>query len=175
MYLFHLGIDVAKAKLDCALRLPDGKLRHKVVSNTPGGFAELLTWLQKQGAERVHVCMEATGTYWEAVAQCLAAREPLTVSVINPAQIKAFATSQMVRTKTDKVDAKLIAQFCAERQPAAWVAPPRPNRPCVPWCCASMPCRACAPRRPIACRWLAPQCARASPRISNGWIRKSNA
>ena len=92
------------------MRLPDGKLRHKVVVNTPGGFAELLTWLQKQGAERVHVCMEATGTYWEAVAQCLAACEALTVSVINPAQIKAFATSQMVRTKTDEVDAKLIAQ-----------------------------------------------------------------
>ena len=123
MYLFHLGIDVSKAKLDCALRLPDGKLRHKVALNTPTGFAELLTWLQKQGAERVHVCMEATGTYWEAVAECLAAYEAMTVSVINPAQIKAFGTSQMVRTKTDKADAKLIAQFCAERRPAAWVAP----------------------------------------------------
>jgi len=123
MHLFQLGIDVAKAKLDCALRLPEGKLRHKVVPNTPAGFAELLAWLDKQGAGTVHVCMEATGTYWEGVAEFLASSATITVSVINPAQIKAFGASQMVRTKTDKVDAKLIAQFCHERQPVAWLPP----------------------------------------------------
>jgi transposase len=123
MHPFHLGIDVAKAKLDCALRLPEGKLRHKVVLNTPAGFAELSSWLAKQGAQSVHVCMEATGTYWEAAAEHFAGCPPSTVSVVNPAQIKAFGASQMVRTKTDKVDAKLIAQFCHERQPDAWVAP----------------------------------------------------
>ncbi len=32
MELFHLGIDVAKAKLDCALRSPEGKIRHKVIT-----------------------------------------------------------------------------------------------------------------------------------------------
>jgi transposase len=123
MHLFHLGIDVAKAKLDCALRLPAGKLRHKVVENTPAGFEALRAWLDQQGAHSVHVCMEATGIYWEAVAACLAACDATTVSVINPAQIKAFGASQRVRTKTDKVDAKLIAQFCYERRPAAWQAP----------------------------------------------------
>lgn len=123
MYTSHLGIDVAKAKLDCALRMSDGKTRHKVVPNTPAGFAALRTWLTKQGAEAVHACMEATGVYWEAVAEFLAGCDTLTVSVVNPAQIKAFGASQMVRTKTDKVDARLIAQFCAERHPAAWQAP----------------------------------------------------
>lgn len=123
MHPYHLGIDVAKAKLDCALRTPEGKLRHKVVSNTAAGFEDLRTWLTKQGADSVHVCLEATGTYGEAVAECLAGGATITVSVINPAQIKAFGASQMVRTKTDKVDAKLIAQFCFERQPAAWQAP----------------------------------------------------
>ena len=67
--------------------------------------------------------MEATGIYWEAVAEHLAARPETTVSVVNPAQIKAFGASRMVRTKTDKVDAKLIAQFCAERTPEPWQAP----------------------------------------------------
>jgi transposase len=47
----------------------------------------------------------------------------MTVSVINPAQIKAFGQSRLVRTKTDKVDAKLIAMFCHERQPQPWQAP----------------------------------------------------
>ena len=123
MNTFQLGIDVAKAKLDCALRLPEGKLRHKVVENTQAGFMALRAWLDKQGVGAVHVCMEATGTYWEAVAEFFAGVEAVTVSVINPAQIKAFGASRMVRTKTDKADAKLIAEFCAERDPAPWQAP----------------------------------------------------
>src|SRR3989338_1713152 len=123
MQMFHLGIDVAKAKLDCALRLPDGKLRSKVVENNFKGFKVLTEWLEKHGATTAHVCMEATGVYWEAVAEYLAA-QGITVSVVNPAQIKAFGASQMVRTKTDKVDAKLIAEFCLERRPDPWQAPP---------------------------------------------------
>lgn len=123
MNQFQLGIDVAKAKLDCALRLPGGKILHKVVKNSAAGFAVLQTWLGLQHAIAIHVCMEATGIYWEAVAEFLAAIDGVTVSVINPAQIKAFAKSRMVRTKTDKVDARLIAEFCAERRPEAWQAP----------------------------------------------------
>jgi transposase len=65
--------------------------------------------------------MEATGIYWEEVAQYLATAG-LTVSVVNPAQIKAYASSRLTRTKTDAVDAKLIADFCAERQPTPWQA-----------------------------------------------------
>jgi len=125
MNIFELGIDVAKAKLDCALRLPEGKIRSKVVENTPDGFQALRVWLNKQGVVALHVCMEATGTYWEAVAEFLASLEAVTVSVVNPAQIKAFGASRMVRTKTDKADAKLIAEFCAERHPAPW-QPPAP-------------------------------------------------
>ena len=41
----------------------------------------------------------------------------------NPAQIKAFGASRLVRTKTDKVDAQLIAEFCRERHPEPWQAP----------------------------------------------------
>lgn len=118
----HLGIDVAKAKLDCALRLSDGKLRSKVVENNFKGFNALTEWLEKHEATAVHVCMEATGVYWEGVAEYLA-NQGMVVSVVNPAQIKAFGASQMVRTKTDKVDAKLIAGFCFERSPEPWRAP----------------------------------------------------
>ena len=101
MKTYQLGIDVAKAKLDCALRSPDGKLRHKVVENSPTGFEMLKSWCEKQGANELHVCMEATDIYWEAVAEFLAAFEQMTVSVVNPAQIKAIGASRMVRTKTD--------------------------------------------------------------------------
>ena len=122
MRLFDLGLDVSKAKLDCALRFPDGKYKSKVVKNAPEGFKELTEWLAKHGVTSAHVCMEATGVYWEAVAEYLAARG-MTVSVVNPAQIKAFGQSQLVRTKTDRADARLIASFCTERHPEPWQAP----------------------------------------------------
>ena len=118
-----LGIDVSKAKLDVALRRPDGTLRSKVVENTPAGFGVLSAWLAAHGVDAVHACLEATGTYWEAIAQYLADAGH-TVSVVNPAQIKAFGGAGLTRTKTDRVDAKLIAAFCAAQCPPPWQAPP---------------------------------------------------
>ena len=120
---FILGIDVAKKTLAYALRLPSGKYKNKTLPNTPQGFSELSAWLKTQGVDTLHVCMEATGIYWEAVAEFLAGLEKVTVSVVNPAQIKAFGASRLVRTKTDKADARLVAEFCAERRPAPWLAP----------------------------------------------------
>ena len=122
-----VGIDVAKAKLDVALKIASGKWRTKVVANSPTGFEELRSWLQKHGVSCAHVCMEATGVYWEAAAADLA-DHGFAVSVVNPAQIKAFGGSNGVRTKTDEVDAKLIAQFCGDRNPAIWQPPSKSVR-----------------------------------------------
>lgn len=116
-----LGIDVSKAKLDCALGI-ENKYKTKVVANTPQGFSELLGWLHKWDSHECHVCMEATGVYWEASAEFLAAHG-LKVSVVNPAQIKAFGSSRLVRTKTDATDARLIADFCRRMSPVAWQPP----------------------------------------------------
>lgn len=122
MQLWYLGIDVAKAKFDSVLRQPDGKYRHKVFDNNLKGFEKLREWIFEHGATELHVCMEATGTYWEGIAEYLSNHQ-YKVSVVNPLQIKAFGASRMVRTKTDKVDAKLIAEFCKDNQPDAWQAP----------------------------------------------------
>lgn len=121
---YILGIDVAKAKLDIALRLPNGKIRSKVVQNTPQGFQALSAWLGKYQVDTAPVCLEATNTYWEAVAEFLADAGH-TVSVVNPAQIKAFGTASLTRTKSDRIDARLIAEFCATQHPAPW-QPPSP-------------------------------------------------
>lgn len=122
MQSFQLGIDIAKTKFDCALRNEAGKYKQKVFENNHNGFVALIEWLDKHAGGVAHVCMEATNVYWEDVAIHLA-NHHYTVSVINPAQIKAFGESRLVRTKTDKVDAKLIADFCKERSPEAWQAP----------------------------------------------------
>lgn len=114
-----VGLDVAKAKLDVALRLPAGKWRTKVVPNSLAGFEQLREWLAKHGVSCAHVCMEATGVYWEAVASDLA-DHGFAVSVMNPAQIKSYAGAMGVRSKTDTVDSKVIAEFCADRAPTLW-------------------------------------------------------
>ena len=120
-----LGLDVAKLKFNACLILEGGKLRHKVFPNTAAGFAQLSAWLEAQGAGLVHACLEATGTYADSLALHLH-EAGHTVSLLNPAAIKAYAQSHLSRTKTDRVDASLIAGFCAERRPLAW-APPAPG------------------------------------------------
>ena len=117
----YLGIDVSKAKLDCALAL-NGKYRNKVFANTAAGFAEISAWLARYTEAPVHVCMEATGVYWEAAAEYLTDMGHV-VSVINPALSKAHGQSLGLRNKTDAVDARVLANFCREKQPAGWTAP----------------------------------------------------
>ena len=78
-----------------------------------------------QADQKVHACLEATGTYGQALAQFLHSQEHI-VSVVNPAQIKAFAGTQLSRTKTDKADATLIARFAQMHRPPAWT-PPAPE------------------------------------------------
>jgi transposase len=120
-----LGLDVAKLKFNACLVHHGGRLRHRVFANDEAGFAQLSEWLRKNGATQAHACLEATGTYYEALATYLH-DAGLAVSVVNPAAIKAYAQSRLSRTKTDRVDASLIAGFCAERRPPAW-APPAPE------------------------------------------------
>jgi transposase len=120
-----LGIDIAKAKFVVALLTPDGKLRRKSCSNTVTGFAELGGWLQRHHVTHVHACLEATGTYGEALAAWLHDAGH-TVSVVNPAVIHAYARSLLTRSKTDQIDADVIARFTATQQPPIWT-PPAPE------------------------------------------------
>ena len=118
-----LGIDIAKLKFNVCLILLSGKLKHKVFPNTSTGFEQLRDWLSKQRIKRVHACLEATGTYGDSLSLFLH-QAGHTVSVVNPAAIKAFAASRLSRTKTDRVDAELIARFCLAQAPPAWTPLP---------------------------------------------------
>jgi len=62
-----LGIDIVKQKFDVAL-LVDGKMKHKACKNWAEGFETLMLWLEKQGIQKVHVCLEETGNYGEDLA-----------------------------------------------------------------------------------------------------------
>jgi transposase len=127
MSRFWVGIDVAKRKLDVALLDERDKVKSRVFPNDAGGHAALLKWLGERGATQqdTHVCLEATGPYSEAPALALA-DAGWRVSVVNPAQPKKFAESILLRNKTDRTDANLLARFCQKLQPAPW-QPPSPQ------------------------------------------------
>ncbi len=114
-----LGIDVSKDKLDVCLLSGEQRQQHKIFPNEVIGFKQLHQWLQGQSIEGVHIGLEATGWYSEAVCDYLYERD-YKISLINPARIKAFGKSRGCRTKTDKSDAALIALFCWQQNPPLW-------------------------------------------------------
>jgi len=104
------------------------KPAHKRFPNDAKGFEQLVTWLRnRKVAVPVHACLEATGTYAEALATFLY-EQGHTISVVNPAQIYHFVQTSLSRTKTDKKDAQQIARFCQLHQPPAWTPLPAPVR-----------------------------------------------
>ena len=117
-----LGIDISKDSFHVELSVNE-KLRHRKFANRKEGFAELCVWLAKHKAVQVHACLEATGPYSEDLALHLH-QQGHTVSIVNPAQIKAFGQSELRRNKDDRPDAGLIRRFCEKQRPAAWTPPP---------------------------------------------------
>lgn len=111
-----IGIDIAKHTFDLATLQPNGKYRTKAkLANDKAGFAVLRDWLNKHSEPGAWVVMEATGIHHEALAEWLL-EQGYRVCVLNPAQIAHYARSQLQRVKTDKVDAKLIAEYGERHQ-----------------------------------------------------------
>lgn len=113
-----LGIDVAKKKMDVALMF-DQKTLVRKFDNSPNGFKLLQGWLMSLHFEQVHVCLESTGSYGDAVAEFLYEKGHR-ISVVNPLRIKGYAKSDLQRNKTDPADARMIADFCLVKDPALW-------------------------------------------------------
>jgi transposase len=120
---FYLGIDISKQHFDVALLAETGKRKNKKFKNTDKGFAALLDWFEQQDAKKIHACMEATNVYGNRLAEFLFDNR-IAVSMVNPARVKGFAQSELLRTKTDKQDASLIARFCQAMKPRLWEPEP---------------------------------------------------
>jgi transposase len=100
-----VGIDVSKATLDCAALPAKASLQ---VSNDEAGVAQLIAWLRELKPDLV--LLEASGGYETSAATALAAAL-LRVGVVNPRQVRDFAKAKGVLAKTDRIDARVIAQF----------------------------------------------------------------
>jgi transposase len=100
-----VGIDVAKAALDVAVR-PSGEQRH--LSHDAAEIAELVGWLQSLRPQLLVV--EATGGY-EAPLVAELGVAGLPVAVVNPRQVRDFARATGRLAKTDRLDAQVLAHF----------------------------------------------------------------
>jgi transposase len=106
-----VGIDVAKHSFDIATLQINGKFRTKgKLSNDAQGFQVLQRWLSEHAQPDAWIVMEATGTYHEPLAEHLHGLG-YRICVMNPARIASYAKSELQRVKTDRVDAKLLANY----------------------------------------------------------------
>jgi transposase len=106
-----------------------GKRRAKTVANSRAGIGELLAWFAKQPLDvhELHAILEGTGVYHEQAALALA-DAGVTVSIVNPTQVKDFGRSLGVRTKTDGVDSRVLVRYGALLQPRPWQPPAQEAR-----------------------------------------------
>ncbi len=125
-YLLYVGIDIAATTFTATWLRPTGTARPGTsFPQTPAGFAALQEQLAATGVAPAAtlVVLEATSSYWVALAVTLHAAG-YRVSIVNPAKVHHYAQSLPRRSKTDPLDAQVLAQFAAERRPEAWTPPP---------------------------------------------------
>ena len=110
-----VGIDVAKAQLDIALR-PSGE--RWAVPHEASGVALLVD--RGQPLKPTRIVLEATGGLARAVTSALATAG-LPVVVVNPRQVRDVARATGQRAKTEALDARALAHFADVLRPT-----PRP-------------------------------------------------
>lgn len=122
-----IGIDVSKDWFDSALRKGSRDPVQRF-DQTKEGYALFVEWVQTHSPKDVWVCMEHTGGYEYPLARaCLAAG--LKVSIVDGNAITKYRESfGRTKAKTDACDARLIARYAHERNPAQWNPNPEEYR-----------------------------------------------
>ena len=109
----YLGIDVAKRFFDL---YDSTEEKHQRFDNNRQGIAACVQDLKNR--QPTLIVMENTGGYEMDLAVALYDAE-LPVAVVNPKRIRDFARATGRLAKTDKIDARIIAQYAATLQPPA--------------------------------------------------------
>ncbi|EMS1627140.1 transposase, partial [Neisseria gonorrhoeae] len=119
-----VGLDISKLTFDASAMVGNAEYSAKF-DNDSKGLNQFSDRLKSLGCQNLHICMEATGNYYEEVADYFA--QYYSVYVVNPLKISKYAESRFKRTKTDKQDAKLIAQYCRSAQESELVKRQKPT------------------------------------------------
>ena len=115
--MIYIGIDVSKDSFVAAYPKKSG-YSTKTFLNTTSGVRQFISSLPKD----CHCVMEATGNY-SMLLLYLLQQANITVSMENPQKIKHFARAMLSTTKTDEIDAKLIAMYGEKMEPAPYKIP----------------------------------------------------
>lgn len=122
----HIGIDISKASFRACImqRLDMDQSRVKAsrnFKNTLKGYKSFESWVLSKISKELSVSfsLEATGVYHENLAYYLYEKKYV-VNVLLGNTVKAYLKSLNVKTKTDKSDAKCIAQMGIERNLRPW-------------------------------------------------------
>ncbi len=118
----YAGVDVGSRELVLALRIGDSAQDCGSFTNDKEGINDLAKPL-KALKRPVFACMEATGSYFLQPATKLASEKGISVMVSNPYKIKSYARATNHRSKTDKVDARVIALFAQRERFVEWQPP----------------------------------------------------
>lgn len=116
-----LGIDVSKMQLDVSLKTAERLYSGHFVNNS-SGLKKLDQWLKNKSQIDFRVCLESTGRFSDLPATHFF-EQGRSVHVVNPVRISAYRKSQLKRHKTDKEDAKLIAEFASRETLTLWSPP----------------------------------------------------
>ncbi len=115
------GIDVSARSLSVALIEQGHSVSQREFANCASGHKALLAWLGKSNA-LVRVSLEATGIYSLDLALALDAQVLVEVAVLNPKLVNRFAQT-LCRSKTDKADALVLAEYSQRMPFTAWQRP----------------------------------------------------
>lgn len=120
-----LGLDVSKAAVDACLLVPGSKPLKLRFDNSSSGFKRLLAWLHGLDLEQIHACLEPTGVYSRELARFLWSHA-ICISQVNSFAVQCHGRSKNFRSKTDRIDAYLLADYCLKENPPKW-EPPSPT------------------------------------------------
>lgn len=126
MIEFSAGIDLSKDTFYACLQAREPVnaptiIGTKEFDNSRKGFETLLAWVRKRVSKGavVQFVMEATGVYYEELAYFLY-EQGYKVAVVLANKMHHYAKSLNIKTKTDRVDASIIASFGMDRSVKEW-------------------------------------------------------
>jgi len=124
-----VGIDIAMATfVACVSKmLRDHRIiftEKRTFDNNKPGYNQFLKWVRKSTDKNVSILynMEATGVYYESLAYHLNTLKK-DISVVLPNTSSHYIKSLNVKSKTDEIDAQVLAQMECERNLRKWTAP----------------------------------------------------
>ncbi|MDX1910580.1 MAG: IS110 family transposase [Saprospiraceae bacterium] len=121
-----VGIDVSKDTLEVCFSQMDSKQEvycksTKRFANRLGGWKAMESWMKRfvKADVPLWIVMEATGVYYENVAHYFKGQQ-YQVCVLLPNKSKSYLQSLNIKTKTDAVEARALAQLGLERKMKLW-------------------------------------------------------